>query len=306
MPSLVRADVTIRYTFETSSPMMPAAGKAHPMVIYMKGNKGVTVVDTQTTIVDFARQQVTIIDGARKKYATISAAEYAGKMASETAAIMPDTSGIPGVADMLKSMKTSCDTNNSAATETIQGVQGTEHEVACTMTMTMPDNMKAVMPSMALKMVSRVWSAAPGERLRVPGLWQLSGYELWQNYFMNPVGAMGKLLPEGIKPMIEAMQKDQSAVLRASTEISMNMPMPGLPAGDTPFMTMKEEMTGLSTELLDDALFAVPSDYSEEPFEAVMSGITDAAMAAVKADMEKSGGAGGAGWAFGPAAVPAK
>ena len=68
----------------------------------------------------------------------------------------------------------------------------------------------------------------------------------------------------------------------------MNMPMPGLPAGDTPFMTMKEEMTSLSTELLDDELFTVPADYSEEPFETVMSGITDAAMATVKGDMEKA------------------
>ena len=190
---------------------------------------------------------------------------------------------------MLKSIKTTCDTNNSDAPETIQGVQGLKHEVACTMTITMPDNMKDVMPSMGMKMVTRVWSASPSERLRVPGLWQLSGYELWQNYFMNPIGATDKMLPEGIrdgiKPMIDAMQKDQSAVLRSSTEISMNMPMPGLPAGDTPFMTMKEEMTGLSTELLDDSLFSVPADCSEEPFETVMKGITDAAMATVKGDM---------------------
>jgi hypothetical protein len=295
VPSLVRADVTIRYTYEMSSPMAPAANQSHPMVIYMKGNKGVTVMDSQTTIADFSKQQITIVDGARKKYATIAAADYAGKMTAQTAAIaamMPDTSGVPGVADMFKRIKTTCDTNNSEAAETIQGVQGVRHEVACTMTITMPDNMKDIIPSMGMKMVTRVWSASPGERLRVPGLWQLSGYELWQNYFMNPMGSAGKMLPEGlmdgIKPMIDAMQKDQSAVLRSSTEISMNMPMPGLPAGDTPFMTMKEEMTSLSTELLDDELFTVPADYSEEPFETVMSGITGAAMATVKGDMEKA------------------
>ena len=292
VPSLVRADVTIRYTFEMSSPMAPALGKSYPMVIYMKGNKGVTVMDTQTTIVDFAKKQVTIIDGARKKFATIAAADYAGKMVAQTAGMMPQfTTDVPGAADMLKTMKTNCDTKNSDVPEIIQGVQGLKREVVCTMTMTMPESMKDIMPSMGMKMATRVWSAAPGERLRVPGLWQLSGYELWQNYFMNPAGAMGKLLPDGMKPMIEAMQKDQSAVLRSSTEISMNMPMPGLAAGgaagDTPFMTMKEEMTGLSTELLDDALFAVPADYSEEPFEAVMGGIEDAAMATVKGDLEK-------------------
>jgi hypothetical protein len=293
LPALVRADVTIRYTYEVSSPMAPAVNQAHPvMVIYMKGNKGVTVVDSQTTIVDFSTQQITIVDTARKKYATIAAADYAGKMVAQSAAMMPDTSGIPGVADMLKTMKTTCDTSNSGAPETIQGVQGIKREVACTMTMTMPDNMKDVMPSMGMKMVTRVWSASPGERLRVPGLWQLSGYELWQNYFMNPLGAMSKMLPEGIRPMIDAMQKDQSAVLRSTMEMSMNIPLPGLPAGDTPFMTMKEEMTGISTELLDDELFTVPADYSEEPFETVMSGVTDAAMATVKGDMDKANAAG--------------
>jgi hypothetical protein len=292
VPGVARADVTIRYTFETSTPILPSVSQSHAMVIYMKGNKGVTVVDSQTTIVDFSRQQITIIDGARKKYATIAAADYAGKMAAQTNAMMPDTSGIPGVADMLKTMKTTCDTTNSELAETIQGVQGMKREVSCTMTMTMPDNMKDAMPSMGMKMVTRVWSASPGERLRVPGLWQLSGYELWQNYFMNPVGEMSKMLPEGIKPMIDAMQKDQSAVLRFTADMSMNIPLPGMPAGDTPFMTMKEEMTSLSTELLDDALFTVPADYSEEPFETVMSGITDATMATVKGDIEKDRAAG--------------
>jgi hypothetical protein len=295
LPALTRADVTIRYTYELSSPMVPAASQSHPMVIYMRGNQGATVMDSQTIIADFSKQQITIIDGVRKKYATIAAADYAAKMAAQTAQVMsamPDTSAIPGVADMLKNLKTTCDTTNSEAAGTIQGVQATKHEVACTMTISMPDNMKDVMPSMGMKMVIRVWSASPGERLRVPGLWQLSGYELWQNYFMNPIGEMGKMLPEGIKPMIEAMQKDQSAVLRFTMEGSMSMPMPGLPAGDTPIMTMKREMTGLSTELLDDKLFTVPADCSEEPFEAVMKGITDAAMATVKDQMEKAKAAG--------------
>ncbi len=163
-----------------------------------------------------------------------------------------------------------------------------KHEIVCAMTIAMPNSMKDVMPAMGMKVVIRVWSASPGERLRVPGLWQLSGYELWQSYFTNPIGSIDKLLSDGIKPMIEAMQKGQSALLRLTMEGSMNMPMPCLPAGDIPIMTMKEEMIGLSTELLDDQLFTVPSDYSEEPFEAVVRGITDAAMAAMKGDLEKA------------------
>jgi len=288
-PAAVKADVTIRYTFEVSSPLLPGANNSHAMVIYMKGNKGATVVDTQTTIVDFARRQVTIIDTARKKYATIAASEYGDKMKTQIIDMMPGASGMPGVADILKTMKTTCDTKNSDTAEAIQGVMGLKREVTCMMTMEMPESMKRPMPSMVMKMVMRIWSAVPGERVRVPGLWQLSGYELWQNYFMNPVESLGKMLPQGIMPMIEATQKDQSATLRSSTEISLNMPMPGMPAGDTPLMTIREEMTGLSTELLDDSVFNVPADCIEEPFEAVMRGITEAAVAGALKDRPKMG-----------------
>ncbi len=107
---------------------------------------------------------------------------------------------------------------------------------------------------------------------------------------MNPAGSLGKMMPEGMKPMIDAMQKDQSATLRMSMEVSMKMPisMPGAPAGDTPFMKMNEEVTGLSTELLDDALFTIPGDCSAEPFEDVMKGITDALVASAMTDTAKT------------------
>lgn len=279
--ALAQADTTIRYKVETSSPMALGANTSHLMVIYMKGNQGVTVVDGQTTIADFARQQVTIIDTVRRRYATVPASEYAGKLGANIAAMMPAAGG-DMVSQLLKSMKTSCNNGSSGVPETIQGVQAEEREVTCAMTMTMPDALKATMPSMSVNMVMRVWSAAPGERLRVPGLWQLSGFELWQKAFMNPAGSLGKMAPEGMMPMIEAMQKDQSATLRMNMEVSMKMPMPGMPAGDTPIMKMSQEVAGLSTELLDDSLFSIPGDCSAQPFEDVMKGITDALVASAK------------------------
>ncbi len=63
----------------------------------------------------------------------------------------------------------------------------------------------------------------------------------------------------------------------------MKMPMPGMPAGDTPFMKMTEEVVSLSTELIDDSRFSIPGDCSAGSFEDVMKGITDAAMSAAKA-----------------------
>ena len=277
-PALVEADVTIRYRIETSSPMAPAANRSTASVIYMKGNKGVTVGDGEITIVDLARQEVTMIDTVRRKYATLSAADYSKQMGQGITDMMPQT---PGMADMFKSMKTTCTTKDSDTPETIQGVQALERDINCVMTISMPDNMKAVMPAMNMNFVMRVWSAAQAERTRVPGLWQLSGFELWQKYFMNPTGALGKMA-EAMKPMEEAMQAGQSATLRSSMEMSMKMPMAGMPAGDTPFMKMNQEVVGLSTELLDDSLFTVPGDCSPEPLGPLMKGITAALMASSK------------------------
>ncbi len=293
------ADVTIRYRIETSSPMGGAANRTSSTVIHMKGNKGVTIDDGETTIVDFARQQVTVIDTVRRKYAVIPVAEYAGKMTEEMKDMMPEAGQSVDVAEMLKSMKTTCETKKSGMSETIQGVQAEDREVTCTMTMAMPDSMQGVMPAMSMKFVTRIWTASPSERLRVPGLWQLSGFELWQDRFMNPAGVMEKMVPEAMKPMTEAMQKDQSATLRSTMEMSMQMPMPGMPAGDKPLMKMTREVVGLSTELLDDSLFSVPSDCSAEPFDQLTKGITSALMASFR---EQPGPA--AAPASAPAAIP--
>jgi hypothetical protein len=71
-PSLLRADVTVRYKTEVNSPAaVPALPSASS--IYMKGNKGVTMSDGVTTIADFAKQEITLVDTGREKYATIPA-----------------------------------------------------------------------------------------------------------------------------------------------------------------------------------------------------------------------------------------
>ena len=176
---------------------------------------GVTINEGETEIVDFGRQQVTVIDTVRRKYATFPASEYGSRMAQRITDEMPEA---PGMEEMLKSMKTTCETKDPGVSETIQGVQAVEHDVTCTMTMSMPAAVQELpgggMSGMSMKTVMRTWSAAPSERLRVPGLWQLSGFEVWEKYFMNPAGALGKMEPEAMKPMLDAMQKDQSVTLR--------------------------------------------------------------------------------------------
>ncbi len=292
-PGALRADATIRYKIETSSiAAMPSGLGNSTTVVYMKGNKGATMSGGSATIIDFAKQQVTMVDTARKKYATIPASEYGSRIE----AIMPDAGAGPGgiAADILKSMKTTCDSKNPGVSEVIQGVQTEERDVTCTTTMTMPSGSQQqgpLAPSMNMKFVMKIWSALPIERMRVPALWELSGYELWQKYFMNPFETSGKMAPMGMGPMFEAISKDQSVALRTSMEMYMDMPSFGTAgaASNTPLMKMTNEVVELSVAPLDDSLFSIPADCSAAPFGDVMNGLTQAIMDSAKAPRPASG-----------------
>jgi len=283
-PAFLLADATIRYKNEmNSAAAIPSIPGNTGIVIYMKGNKGVTVANGSATIADFAKQEVTMIDNARKKYATIPVSQYG----SQLEAIMPGDG-----AALLSSMKTTCESKKPGVTEVIQGVQTEERDVTCSTTMPVPDGAKQ--PAMSMKFVIKIWSALPIERMRVPALWELSGYELWQKYFMNPMGASSKSGMGGfMAPMLEAMGKDQSVALRTRMEMFMEMPSlvaAGAAASSTPFMKMSNEVVELSVAPLDDSLFAIPSEYSAASFGDVMNGLTAAAMASAKVPT----GAGGA------------
>ena len=152
---------------------MPTGGLLESdSAIYMKGNKGVAVSGGQTTIADFTKQEITIIDTERKKYATVPAADYATRLSES----MPQM----GAASPMMTMQTKCESSQTGRTEVIQGVHAEEREQTCSIEMA----------GMSMKFVTHIWSAAAGERPRVPALWHLSGYELWQKYFMNPNGAL--------------------------------------------------------------------------------------------------------------------
>jgi len=201
---------------------------------------------------------------------TLPASEYKEKLAAERNSSLET----PEPVEIRKSMKAVCEKTTPGATATIQGVLALEQDVTCTSTTAMPESSKQFMPSMTIKSVRELWLAAPSERLRVPCLWQLSGFESWQEYFMTPSADMAT---EGEKTMAEALRNGQSATLRSRTEMSMKLPDSPGPDGYTVFFGTSEEMVGLSTEVLDDALFRVPADFSEQPFEVVLKGISAAA-----------------------------
>jgi hypothetical protein len=278
-----RADVTIRYKTETETPVAPGANVSSSSTIRMKGNKGASISDRETMIVDFARQEITILDTSRRKFATVPAAQYGDFMSVQMSDVMAQAGGAGAIQSAVQSMKTTCDSKNGGETEIIQGVRTEEREMTCSMSMAMPDSVKQAMPAMETKMVMRLWFASAAEKVRVPGLWQLSGYELWQNYFLNPTKALGKMSPPGMTEAFEALLKDQSATLRSSMEMSMRLPFPGAANnGVTTLMKMTSEVVELSTATLDDSLFAVPSDYIAEPIADVLRGITQASLTSAK------------------------
>jgi len=288
VPALLKADATIRYQIETSVARL--ADQKSSSAVYMKGNKGATVDDHETTIVDFAKQEVTIMDPKRRKYAMIPATEYGDRMSQRMSSAMSQGAAVE---EALKSMKGTCATKESVSTETIQGIQTQERDVTCSMTMPMPAGVQqgtgGAMTGMGMKLVRRTWSATPGERVRVPGLWQLSGFELWQKYFMNPTGGFAKIMPGVMAPLMEAMDKNQVVMLRMTMEMSMNFPSPVAgAAADAPLMKMSQEAVDVSTAPLDDSLFAVPGDCTVEPFADLMNGIQAATVQAMKTPAAKT------------------
>ena len=288
----LRADVTIRYKTEIKSavPMPGGIAGLGNTAIRMKGNKGYMEAGGFTMVVDFARQELTLIDPAGRKYATIPAAEYGKSMA----AAMPEMPAEAAQA-AFGSMKSKSESRKTGRMDTIQGVAAEEREVTFQMEMPLPEG--ANMPPMAMKMVMQVWAAKPGEALRVPAIRELSGFNLWQKYFLDPAETFGKMVPQagGMASLFAEMQKDQSVMLR--THMSMFMPsmaalmarMSGqpepraaAPPAETPFMEMNQEVVELSTAPVDEALFRIPEGFTAAPFGEVMNGVLEAQKKAAK------------------------
>ncbi len=292
----VRADVTIRYKSEIKSsvPMPTGVADMGNHAIRMKGNKGYMEAGGFTMMVDFARRECTIVDPAGRKYATIPAAEYGKSMASAMPEMPPGAAEAAGAT--LGAMKSKTDSRKTGRTETIQGVAAEEREITFQMEMPMPE--ASGMPPMTMKMVMQVWAAKQGEALRVPAIRELSGFNLWQKYFLNPTDTFGKMVPQmgGMASLFEEMQKDQSVVLRM--HMSMYMPsmealvarMSGQPGrratagaeAETPFMEMSQEVVELSTAPVDEALFRIPEGFAAASFGELMNGMMEAQKKAAK------------------------
>jgi hypothetical protein len=217
---------------------------------------------------------------------------------------MPQTQpqGMQALQHILESIKTNVDSKVTGKTTEIQGVQAEEREVTFTMDIPMPPGMvKQTGPDMNVKIVMHIWTAKKEEALRVPAIRELTGYQAWQRYIMNPAGLFEKLtgkmpgLSNAIGPFLEEMSKNQSVVLRTHMEIYMpflatlakqasaqGQSFPAIDP-DAPLMEMNQEVAELSSAPVDASLFEIPKDYSPVTVEDMVAGMIKAQSAAAAA-----------------------
>ena len=285
----LRADVTIRYQtdFKPAASLQPlleqmfkaAQTNGSGTSIQMKGNKAYTTTGPWTEIFDFVKQEVTLIDPAHKTYASFPVAQLADKMT----AAMPQTTPAQSKAmeEAMAQIKTKVDTKATGHTATIQGVECEEREVTLSMELPLPPNMSQP-GAPGIRLVMHIWTAKAEEALRNPAIRELTGYNQWQRYILNPAGAMEKIagkfpgVAATMRPVFEEMFKNQAVIMRNHMEMYMpflatlakQMAAQGqrkaLPDIDpnAPLMELNQEVAELSSAPVDAGLFEIPKEYT--------------------------------------------
>jgi hypothetical protein len=282
----LRADVTIRYQSEIKTsavlqPMMEKLGKtmqaSTATSIRMRGNKGYTTAGNSTEIFDFATGDVTLLDPAHKTYAVLPMSQLANKIAGAVPQMTPEQT--KALQEAAASIKSNVESKMTGKTAEIQGVQAEEREVTLTMDMPMLAAMNPNGP--AMRMVMHIWTARKEEALRVPSIRELTGYQAWQRYMLNPAGMFEKLagkmpgMSDNIRPVIEELFKNPSVILRTHVEMHMpflvamlakqmsgqGQPMPAVDP-DAPVLEMNQEVAELSSAPVDGSLFEIPAGYA--------------------------------------------
>jgi hypothetical protein len=312
----LRADVTIRYQSEFKpsaafgpimEPFMKTVQAGFATSARMKGNKAYTTAGNWIEIFDFVKQEVTLIDPAHKTFAALPASQLADRMAG--ALPQPAPAQMQAAQQAMASIKTNVDSKMTGKTAEIQGVQAEEREVTVTMDMPMPMPAGMNQSGPSLRLVMHIWTAKKEEALRVPAIRELTGYQAWQRYILNPAGMLEKFagkmpgMSNTIGPMFDEIYKNPSVILRMHME--MYMPFMAVVAKqmagqgqaapvidpDAPLMEMNQEVAELSSAPVDPSLFEIPTDYAAVPADDMIRNILQAQRAAAaiapKADAPK-------------------
>ncbi len=251
---VVRADITVRY--RSDSKLVPPA--MADRTIRIRENRARFIINSLAALADFDKEELTVFDPARKVYATIPLSQYGARIN----AAMPEMEA--AMAQMAEPQKVKAAVTATGRTASIQGIATGERALTITVPITIPGGDPSSKAEMKLAM--RIWMAVPAEYLRKPALKDLAAFSKWQRYFLDTAGAF-----PGWRPAFEEIIRSGGVVLRTRTEIHVNVA--GIAAGGAaPVMETNEEVAGIATGAIDDALFRIPAGYSVAPFEDLITG----------------------------------
>jgi len=292
IPSLLAADVTLRYKMETkSNPTLPQAvieafssvrsvAASSESVIRVKGGKSATT-GLFNVIADLPNDKITILDPATRRFATVPASQYADEIARS----MPQTpTALRGV---LSAMKMTADSRLTGRTSEIHGIHTEEHEIVISIgTPSLPNAPAGPM----IKIVMQVWMAKPEDLSGNPALREFVDSSVQRLGGMDPAESIQKLmnqipgLADGLAPLMKQLAASHSLTMRMHVEVFMPilaiLARQRASAADNPFagvdpdaalMELNQELVETSTAPVADSFFVIPDGYTAVPLADIMS-----------------------------------
>jgi len=290
IPAALSADVTLQYKVQYHlNAALPAAltqamdtARLTPseITIHVSGGRSLTAQGALTSISDLSTGKITLLDPVHQHFATVPISQFADQAASAIPKMPAAAQGV------MASMKMTTDSRATGRTAEIQGIQADEHEFILSMGMQMtPD----APPTAVMKMVMQLWQAKPEEMNRNPALREFVAAGTQQMSGIDPTEMFQKLFAQfpGMGDSLDTFMKDVAATHSVTLRTHLEMFMPVLamlsqrmPAGNNPlagvdpdaaFMTMDQELAGLSTAPLDQSVFQIPDGYTAVPLADILA-----------------------------------
>lgn len=312
--TILNADATIRYKrdIKLSATSLPIPGaqqmfgsqkSSFPplVVIQIKGDKAYSNAGLGSSLLDFTKQQITVINATDKLFATVYVKDFIG------AAIPSMPPVAPAVQKFLASMKSNFAITKTGRTDVILGIQVEESELTISIEWQVPTDVP-LPPGMFqpgenvtfMKMVTQIWTAAPGEVLRLPALAELAAHTSSTGQLMLPAAAMQQSFANfpgfgySWAAMMDEFSKHSTPMLKSHSATYMPMmarlmqqlrkaqgqppPTAGLDP-DAPFMETNIEVLDISDAAIDDSAFEVPTDYHSTTLPEVLKSLMPASAA---------------------------
>jgi TonB family protein len=271
-----RADLTLRYTVDVKmGSAMPAAVTdamkqqmaavlAKEKVLRIKGDKTLSGMGAITGIIDNGSGEITLLNPVTKQYARIPMADY-------VAAIQPS---MPAAAQQaMARMQFDVQNRKTGQIGMVFGIRAEEKLMTMTISMDTPGSTAAAGPIARIEI--HTWLASPDDLNRIPGLRQYADYAQRALGVFNSTDAIQKMFSQmpGLGEKMGAVTAEltkNAGNLTVKTDEIFYMPMMAKLAQveadpNAPFMEMHMDLAGISTDAIDDSVFAVPSDYQAAP-----------------------------------------